>query len=132
MDADSEQPVDAETLARLAELERLAVRLDSQFRIPGTQIRFGFDPIVGLVPLIGDLCMAAIGLPIILEARRAGLRTPLLVRMIGNTSLDVLIGIVPLAGPVVDVFFRANERNLRLLLEAVADRRSRLDDVASP
>lgn len=121
------KPVEASSveialLQRLAHLERLAVRLDSQYRVPGTQIRFGLDPVLGLVPVVGDLCMAAIGTKIIIEARKMGVPHSVLFRMIGQTSLDLLIGMVPIAGPIADAFYRTNERNFHLLLEHLARR----------
>lgn len=115
----SGEVVDPEFLARLAEIERLAVRFDSTFRVPWTQVRFGIDPIAGLLPVIGDIVMAVMGLRIVHLARSLGIDDRTTRRMLGNLLGDLLLGIIPLAGPVLDIFSRANLRNLDLLLQHV-------------
>lgn len=89
--------------------------LDSRFRIPGTQIRFGFDPILSLVPGVGDLVSPAFAVALLVQAVYQGVPKIIMLRMLFNGLLDALIGVVPLAGTVGDVFFRANTRNLALL-----------------
>ncbi|MDX2287779.1 MAG: DUF4112 domain-containing protein [Hyphomicrobiaceae bacterium] len=111
--------VDPDFLARLHEIERLAVKFDSAFRLPWTRVRFGIDPIAGLVPVIGDLVMAGMGLRLVWLARSLGVDAATTARMMGNLLVDLLLGIIPLAGPVMDIFFRANLRNLALLLAAI-------------
>ena len=101
--------------AIISEFERLARLLDSRWRIPGTSIRFGLDPIVGLVPGLGDLAAGLVSGYIVLLAARLGLPSHLLARMIGNVLVDVVFGSVPLIGSVFDLFYKANRRNLRLL-----------------
>lgn len=105
-------PSQAETLQRLDALAKL---LDGAFTVPGTQIRFGLDSIVGLVPGIGDLVTTVMSSYIVFEARRLGLPRWKIARMIANVALDTTVGAVPLVGDVVDVFFRANRRNLRII-----------------
>lgn len=102
----------AETLSRL---------LDAQFRIPGTPIRFGLDALIGLIPGIGDALGIVLGGWFLLEAARAGAPSGVLARMAGNVAIDALAGVVPVLGDVVDVAFKANLRNARLL-EAHLDR----------
>lgn len=99
----------------LARLESLADWLDTRFRIPGTSIRFGLDGLIGLVPGLGDLAMLAPAFYLI--ARAAGLGAPLhvLARMLINTSLDLVIGAIPVVGDIFDVAFKANRRNTALL-----------------
>jgi hypothetical protein len=89
--------------------------LDSRFRIPGTSITFGLDPLLAFIPGFGDLASPAFA--VALMAQALGQRVPpvILLRMLLNSLFDALIGAVPLAGPIVDVFWRANLRNLRLL-----------------
>jgi hypothetical protein len=101
---------------------RLAELLDSRFRIPGTGIRFGLDPIIGLIPVVGDTVTLAAGAAIVLEARRLGLPRAVLLRMLGNLGIDWLVGLVPLADLVLDTAFRANVRNVRLLEAALRER----------
>src|SRR5690606_19890447 len=99
----------------LAEIERLAWLLDSHWHIPGTRIRFGVDALAGLLPGIGDAAAGLVSAYIILRAARHGASLPLVARMGGNVLLDTIIGSVPLAGVVFDVFFKANNANIALL-----------------
>jgi hypothetical protein len=101
--------------AHLAELTQLATLLDARYRIPGTQWRFGIDAILGLVPGIGDTFAALPALYLIYRAREMGVPNSLLVRMIANVGVDTLVGSVPIAGSVFDVFFKASKRNIALL-----------------
>ena len=96
-------------------LRRWAVLLDSAFRIPGTGIRFGLDAIVGLIPGIGDLSTPAFAVLILLQAVR--LRLPIVVqaRMVLNAAIDMVLGLVPVLGDLVDIGWKANLRNLALL-----------------
>ncbi len=96
---------------------RLAKVLDTAFRIPGTRIRFGIDPLLGLVPGLGDAIAAVLGSYIIWTALRAGAAPVLIARMIGNIAIDAIVGAVPVAGTVFDVFFKAHRRNAHLLAE---------------
>jgi Domain of unknown function (DUF4112) len=89
--------------------------LDNAFRIPGTEIRIGLDPLIGLIPGFGDLAGGLASTYIILEAARAGAPPTLLLRMLGNVGIDSLIGSVPVAGDLFDVVWRSNARNVRLL-----------------
>jgi hypothetical protein len=98
-----------------ARLESLASLLDSRWRVPGTGIRFGADAIMSLLPGVGPVVSTAVSAYLIWEARRLGVSSGMLLRMIGNVGLDTLISSVPLAGSIGDVFFRANTRNMALL-----------------
>ena len=99
----------------LEELDRLARLLDSRWRIPGTDIRFGADALVGLLPGVGDAATGLVSAYIILRAANHGAPKRLLARMAGNVALDTVVGSIPLAGSVFDLFFKANNRNIRLL-----------------
>ena len=96
-------------------LRRWAVLLDSAFRVPGTRIRFGLDAILGLIPGLGDISTPVFAGLILVQAVR--MRLPLVVqaRMVLNAAFDMLIGLVPLLGDLVDVAWKANLRNLELL-----------------
>jgi uncharacterized protein DUF4112 len=96
-------------------LRRWAVLLDAAFRVPGTNIRFGLDALLGLVPGLGDLSTPVFAIAIIATGLR--MRVPLVVqaRMVLNAAIDMLIGLVPLAGDLVDVAWKANLRNMALL-----------------
>jgi hypothetical protein len=94
---------------------RVADLLDSRFRIPGTTIRFGLDPILSLLPGVGDLASPAFAVALLAQGIYQGVPRVILLRMLINALLDAVIGAVPLVGTVGDLFFRANLRNLELL-----------------
>jgi len=101
-----------ETVARL---EALAKVMDSAFLIPGTNVRMGFDALIGLVPVLGDLVSQAISSYLIWEAKRIGVSRLTLWRMIGNSAIDTVVGFIPFAGDAFDVAFRSNARNVAIL-----------------
>lgn len=101
--------------ARLDRMRAAARLLDSRFRIPGTNIRFGLDAIVGLVPGVGDFAGAIASAYFIYEAARLGAPGPVLARMVTNVGVEALVGAVPILGDLFDVAFKANNRNMRLL-----------------
>jgi len=103
--------------ARVERLDRLSRLLDTAFTLPGTNIRFGVDAIIGLVPGIGDWAGVALSTLIVIEAVRIGIPKSLLARMVGNVAIEGVIGSLPIAGDVIDVFWRANRRNMALLRE---------------
>jgi Domain of unknown function (DUF4112) len=96
-------------------LRAWAELLDSRFRIPGTQIRFGIDPILSLVPGLGDLASPVFAVLLLVEAMKRGVPRIVMARMVINALFDALIGVVPVAGTIGDIFWRANLRNLALL-----------------
>jgi hypothetical protein len=100
---------------RLARLDALAKLLDVAFILPGTNIRYGIDGIIGLIPVIGDLITTAISLWLVREARALGAPWHITARMLANVAVDGVVGMVPLAGDAFDVMFRANVRNVRML-----------------
>ncbi len=101
--------------ASLARLETLAHLMDSAFVIPGINRRVGFDALIGLVPLVGDVAGMVISSFIVYEARRLGAPRWLIGRMALNVAFDGVVGAVPLAGDIFDAAFKANRRNVRLL-----------------
>jgi hypothetical protein len=105
-------------LARVDQLSRL---LDAQFSIAG--VRFGWDALIGLVPVAGDITTGLLALYPVYLAGRHGLGGWTIARMLGNVGLDLLVGAVPVLGDVFDVAFKANRRNLSLFRKAVERRR---------
>ncbi len=103
--------------SRLKSMERLANLMDTQFRIPGTDIRFGLDAIIGLIPGAGDLSTFAVSGFMILVMARNGASSYVLARMVLNVLIDTIIGSIPLIGDLFDVAFKANTRNIRLMQE---------------
>ena len=110
---------------RVARLDALATLLDTAFILPGTNVRFGFDALIGLVPGIGDAITTALSLYIVHEARQLGAPRHVIVRMLANVMIDGFVGAVPLVGDAFDVLWRANRRNMRLLQDWL--RRTELD-----
>ena len=105
----------------LPNVRLLAKILDSAFVVPGTKFRFGFDPVIDVVPVVGDAIGAAIGSYILLTAARLGLPRPVLARMLLNIGVDAAVGAVPFVGPLLDAGFRSNTKNVRLLEAALTD-----------
>jgi hypothetical protein len=105
----------APTRADEAQTERLARLLDSQFRVPGTRLRFGVDGILGLVPGVGDAAGLALSSMVIVQAVRLGARGATVARMVLNVAIDAVVGSIPLLGSVFDFAFKANSRNVALL-----------------
>ena len=89
--------------------------LDSQVRVPGTNIRFGLDAIVGLIPGIGDISTPVFAALLLLQGVRMRLPIVVQARMVLNAAIDMLFGFVPILGDLVDIGFKANLRNLALL-----------------
>jgi len=108
-------------------MRSLAWLLDNSIPLPGGW-RIGLDPIIGLVPGLGDAIGALLSAFIISEARSLGAPRSILLRMIGNVAIDTVLGAIPFAGDIFDAAFKANSRNLALLaryqLDPIRSRRS--------
>lgn len=111
------ETVDRAAVRRMA---MVATFLDESIRIPGTNYRIGADPIMGVVPVAGDLVSAAFSMYIVLEANRLGVSYTTLLKMLANVSIDVAGGSVPYVGGVFDAVWKANKRNVELFVEDVA------------
>jgi hypothetical protein len=98
-------------------IEQIARLLDSQFLIPGTKIRFGLDPILSLFPVLGDFVTFLISGALIYAMHNHGASRKVVIKMLLNATFDAVMGSIPLIGSVFDVFYRANDRNVRLLKE---------------
>lgn len=110
------EPLDqADMQATLARLESLARILDSVVRIPGTDVRVGVDALLGVVPVLGDLASQLISGYLILEARRLGCSRWTIARMAANSTIDTVVGAIPIVGDVFDVMYRSNLKNIALL-----------------
>jgi hypothetical protein len=96
-------------------LEKASKLLDRQFTVPGTSFRFGIDPIIGIIPGAGDAVSFLVSAILILSMVRYGASTKLVLLMVGNVTLDALVGSIPVLGVLFDAGFKANTRNLELL-----------------
>ena len=112
----------------LAQLERFAWLMDQAITIPGTNIRLGIDPLIGLLPIGGDLATGIAQLAMVLTAHHH-FRLPkaIITRMTANVAIDFAVGSIPLLGDLFDVRFKANSRNLALLKRHLAERGNRAD-----
>lgn len=111
----------------VAKLKRLEQRLDRQFSVFG--IQFGLDGLIGLVPVLGDVITSALGLYIILEARKLGATRWTMARMLLNWGIDFSLGALPVVGDIFDIAFRSNSKNLRLLISDLEKRAVELREV---
>jgi hypothetical protein len=103
------------------QLDYIAALLDDMFRIPGTNIRFGLDALIGWVPGIGDALTGVASFLIVFASWRRGVAMVTLARMVANVLLETVIGAVPLVGDVFHIVWKANRRNYRLLMREKAE-----------
>jgi hypothetical protein len=121
--------VTAQQARRLQALRGVADLLDSAFRIPGTSYRIGLDPIVGLIPGIGDLVSPLFTIALLWHGRALGLPRVVQIRMLINVGLDAALGTLPVVGDVFDFAWKANDKNLQLLEQhALAGRQATAGD----
>ncbi|HEX5828200.1 MAG TPA: DUF4112 domain-containing protein [Candidatus Limnocylindrales bacterium] len=117
--------VDPRRTERILAAERriasVAHLLDDLVAIPGTRQRVGLDPIIGLIPFLGDLVSGVVAAWIVLEAARFKLPTIVLLRMIMYATVDFLVGLIPILGDLFDIGFKANTRNLELFHRHAVD-----------
>jgi uncharacterized protein DUF4112 len=109
-----------EGLRELAAIDPVAERivrvLDGLFRIPGTNVRFGLDPLIGLLlPGVGDAATGLFGAYVLVAALRHGVPLAVVLQMAWNLALDAMLGAIPFVGDVFDFAWKANDRNLALL-----------------
>lgn len=114
---DIKKMISESKVSTLQRLRRLSDLLDNAIAIPGTSLRFGLDPILGLFPGVGDFLGTAISAYIVVEAARMGISRKILLQMVVNIILDMVMGTVPVVGDVVDVAWKANTKNIALLEE---------------
>ena len=105
----------SELLRELEDLRRFARLLDEAFKIPIINYRVGLEPILGLIPVLGDFSGFLLSGYLIVRAARLGLPRELVVRMVVNALLDAVIGSIPVVGDIFDFFWKVNKRNLRLV-----------------
>lgn len=89
--------------------------MDEFIRIPGTNIRLGLDPLIGLFPVLGGFLSSSVSIVVLLEGARLRLPVTVLGRMGINILANVMLDAIPFAGDVASVFFRSNTRNLALI-----------------
>lgn len=110
-----ESSTDVEVATRVRNVRALARFLDSSIAIPGTNFRFGFDAVVGLVPVVGDVIGGVLSGYIVVQAARARVPVLTLARMLVNIGIDTVVGAVPALGDLFDAAWKANAKNAALL-----------------
>ncbi len=99
----------------LVQIRSLSHIMDNAIPIPGTSYRIGIDPLLGLLPGVGDWLSGIVSAYMLFLALRLGLPVATLTRMVGNLVVDLLLGMVPAIGDIFDFAYKANARNLRLI-----------------
>jgi hypothetical protein len=99
------------------QLDFMAKLMDSQFRIPGTQVRFGLDAIIGLIPGGGDFVTFLFSAYLLNMMAKNGASGFVMARMLLNIVIDAVVGSIPILGDIFDVAFKANQRNMQLMRE---------------
>lgn len=111
----AELPLGTDPMSVRRRVEALEQILEGMIEIPGLGRKVGLDALLGLVPVVGDVIAAAMGLYLVWEARNLGLSKWQLWRMAGNVGIDTLVGAVPVAGDLFDFLYRSNSKNLRII-----------------
>ncbi|MXP26904.1 DUF4112 domain-containing protein [Altererythrobacter indicus] len=110
-----ELPIGNDPVSIRRRIEMVEMMLERSFTIPGINRGVGLDPIIGLIPVVGDIITAAMGAYIVWEARNLGIPKWKLWRMAGNIAFDTAIGAIPVAGDLFDFIYRSNSRNLKII-----------------
>lgn len=108
---------DQDQIPKMHWVSRLSYLMDKQFRFPGTNFRFGLDPVLNLIPIAGDMTGLLISGGLLLAMVRKGASNKVVVLMTLNILLDAIIGAIPVIGQIFDFFFKANSRNIKLMRE---------------
>lgn len=103
--------------SKLKWVERVSHLMDEQFQIPGTNLRFGLDPIINFIPMAGGLGGLAVSTVLLITMAKHGVSRKVLLLMTLNIILDSTIGAIPLIGNIFDFAYKSNSRNIKLLKE---------------
>lgn len=101
----------------LAWIDKTSTALDDIFKIPATDFRFGLDPLIGLIPVVGDFVGFAISASMVVAIVRHGVSLSVLIKILGNITFDYLIGLFPFLGDFLDAAYKSNRRNVDILKE---------------
>ena len=113
---DEQREINEEKLSRL---KRLSEKLDDSITIPGTERKIGIDPIIGLMPVGGDLIGGVISLYIMRSGIKMGVPREIIIRMFVNVALEFVIGCLPIVGDLFDATWKSNQRNVKLIENSV-------------
>lgn len=101
--------------AALRKAQKMANLLDTAVKLPVIPMRVGLDSLIGLIPGAGDALMLGASFRIIWLAKSMGVPKPLLTSMVRNAAVDFGLGFIPVVGDLVDMFYKANQKNVRLM-----------------
>lgn len=119
------EPLSSAQRSWLKSARRLAWMLDAQFNVLG--FRFGFDPIIGVIPWVGDIAMFGASAYMVWVGAKLGVPRHKLAQMVVNGVADVLLGVIPIAGHFADAIFKAHIRNLQIIEEHIGDAERLID-----
>lgn len=117
MPVNTNKPEKITLTGRLKWVERISYLMDETFRLPGTNFRFGLDPLMNLIPVAGDISGFLVAAALVWVMARNGVSRKVLILMVLNICIDTLIGGIPLIGNVFDFYYKSNSRNIKLLKE---------------
>lgn len=100
---------------KLIRLQLLSKRLDNSILLPGSTYKIGLDPIIGLIPVVGDILGGFISIYIMHSGIRMGVSRSVVMKMFGNIALEFLVGWIPIVGDLFDALWKSNQRNIRLI-----------------
>ncbi|MGC3969237.1 MAG: DUF4112 domain-containing protein [Pirellulales bacterium] len=100
---------------RLSHVERIARLLDNEYRLPGTNFRFGLDPILGLIPGVGNMATSLVSCLLVWTMLKHGASGNVAARMAVNIAFDSIIGAIPIVGNLFDFAYKSNQKNVELL-----------------
>jgi hypothetical protein len=118
---DEREPRTPALAEEVRKLEALAWMLDDSIPVPGTRLRIGLDPLIGLIPVLGDLVGMLFSAYILVQAARLGIPRVTLLRMGFNVAVEAAVGIIPFVGDAFDFWWQANRKNVDLLKAHVRD-----------
>ena len=111
----NQKQIQKELPKELAWIDKTSTALDDIFKIPATNFRFGLDPLIGLVPVVGDFVGFAISASMVLAIVRHGVSLSVLIKILINISFDYLVGLFPFLGDFLDIAYKSNRRNVDIL-----------------
>ncbi|WP_123538530.1 DUF4112 domain-containing protein [Halosimplex salinum] len=112
---EAEPTGESDDRAALERAQSVAHLLDEAVRIPGTPVRIGADPILGIAPVSGDLVAALASLYIVFKAVEVGVPTRSVVAMLGRITVEFVVGSVPVLGTILDAGWKVNKRNVDVM-----------------
>jgi len=107
--------MDVKAPPALLKAQKLANLLDTAIKLPFIPIKIGLDSIVGLIPGAGDALMLFVSLRIVWLGKSLGMPSALVVQMVKNSAIDFGLGFIPFVGDIIDVFYKANQKNVRVI-----------------